>query len=426
MTIDRYMKKFILKRLEGVEYRIFIDLVETDALDESLNKKIKADCDKLEKDMATHKIHDLRMRLNRLREIHQIKENIKLKENLKGQYIEEFGLKGVYQLGTSKGKKIFQIPVESFPTHITNCYVIVDNSISTLIDPGSGTAFARDDLTAGLKVVRKYYKEEVAVESLDYLLITHGHIDHFGMVNFLQETSPAKIMIHELDANVLSRFDEKFGNTSRKVEDFLARSGVGSSVSQELHEMYNSSKYFFNPTEVNITMKDGDKVINGYEVIHTPGHCPGQICLKVDDVLFTGDHVLSSISPHQAPESLTPNMGLKHYLASLEKVKNIDGLELILPGHQDRIHDLPRRVRHLIAHHHSRFYEVLDACVKPKNLWEITTTLLGTLEGYNRLLALEEIAAHIEYLAADGKIEIIDDKNGGNSDKPILYKAHIE
>ena len=51
------------------------------------------------------------------------------------------------------------------------------------------------------------------------------------------------------------------------------------------------------------------------------------LCLQVDDVLLTADHILSYTTPHQAPESITNNMGLGHYLASLDKIAALDGIE---------------------------------------------------------------------------------------------------
>ena len=96
-----------------------------------------------------------------------------------------------------------------------------------------------------------------------------------------------------------------------------------------------------------------------------PGHCPGQVCLRLGDVLLAADHVLSRITPHQAPESITLNMGLGHYFTSLDKVAKLDGMRLALGGHENPIEDLPKRVGQIRAAHERRLERVLELCAEP-------------------------------------------------------------
>ena len=50
------------------------------------------------------------------------------------------------------------------------------------------------------------------------------------------------------------------------------------------------------------------------------------MCLQVDNVLLTSDHVLSRITPHQFPQAITPFAGLEHYFRSLSKVRKVEGI----------------------------------------------------------------------------------------------------
>jgi hypothetical protein len=121
-------------------------------------------------------------------------------------------------------------------------------------------------------------------------------------------------------------------------------------------------------------------------------------------VLLAADHVLSRITPHQAPESITLNMGLGHYFASLEKAAKLDGIRVALGGHEDPIENLPKRVGQIRAAHQRRLERVLDLCTEPSSVADVSKGLFGGIQGYNVLLALEETGAHIEYLYNTGDL----------------------
>lgn len=119
----------------------------------------------------------------------------------------------------------------------TNCYLVYSDSPKTgfLIDPG---VFDR-------KILNFIRKNNIRVKNI---INTHGHPDHTGG----NEGFGCPVLIHASD------------------RDFL-REGFKNSV---------------------IFLKDKDIVEEGdirFEVIHTPGHTPGSISLKLGDKIFTGD-----------------------------------------------------------------------------------------------------------------------------------------
>lgn len=128
----------------------------------------------------------------------------------------------------------------------------------------------------------------------------------------------------------------------------------------------------------------------------------------VNNVLLTADHVLPRTTPHLAPESVTPWAGLDHYLLSLAKVRRIAGIDTALPGHGSPIRELGRRIGEIDEFHRKRLDRVRAICHEPRTLAEISTELFGVRAGYVRILALEEAAAHVEYLARRGQLDIAD------------------
>src|SRR5262249_61273364 len=103
-----------------------------------------------------------------------------------------------------------------------------------------------------------------------------------------------------------------------------------------LEQMYVMPKNFFQPVPVDRVLPDGDRIYD-YVGHHAPGHCPGQICLQVHNVLLTADHILPRITPHQSPESITQSTGLDHYLEALDRFRNLNGDDLGLSAQKDSI-----------------------------------------------------------------------------------------
>ena len=337
-------------------------------------------------------------------------------------YRETFGVAGVRRFASASGVVLYQLAVETFPDHVNNVYLVRDGRFRTLYDCGSQTASSRADFVRAQQVLRSVYDEPAELDAVDDLVVSHGHIDHFGGVGHWKARG-VRVHVHELDARVLTRFEERIVVAAMGVRVFLERAGVDEKGRAELEEMYVFTKRLFQSVPIDRTLVDGDRV-NGYVVHHAPGHCPGQICMQVDNILLTADHVLPRITPHQSPESITPWTGLDHYLASLEKFRHIQGIDLALPGHEEPILRLNERIGEIVAFHKARLEKVRHLCVEPKTTAAICDGLFGAQHGYSKLLALEEAAAHVEYLSRRGILEIANLEELTQKANPVLqYRA---
>jgi glyoxylase-like metal-dependent hydrolase (beta-lactamase superfamily II) len=126
-------------------------------------------------------------------------------------------------------------------------------------------------------------------------------------------------------------------------------------------------------------------------------------------VLLSADHILPEISPHQAPESIMPYTGLGHYLESLEKIGRMGGFDMALGGHEGPISDVYKRVAEIRKSHERKLEKVLTIIREspdPLTINEISEQLYTRVKGFHILLALEEVAAHVEYLYQHGKLTI--------------------
>src|SRR6266508_5642804 len=330
----------------------------------------------------------------------------------------------VQRFVSRRGVRVYGMPVETFPGHVNNGYLILDGDQLTLVDVGSGMADSNAGLERRVAEVRERFGEEVSLAAVGHVVITHAHIDHFGWVGHFTRETDAEVWVHELDARVLNNFEERMTLASKDLAVFLERAGLSPEARSELEAMYRLSKSAFKSVEIDHLMRDRDRIINGYRVHHTPGHCPGQICLEVDDLLFTADHVLSRITPHQSPAAITAFCGLEMYLQSLDKVRALAGVSMSLPGHEAPIPDLTARIDGIVAHHDKRLNQVLEICGEAMSLAEVSKHLFGRKDGYTRLLALEEAGGHLEYLFQRGELRIANLEDVTREDNPVIrYEA---
>jgi glyoxylase-like metal-dependent hydrolase (beta-lactamase superfamily II) len=321
-------------------------------------------------------------------------------------YAEVYGVGGVKRYGASSGHTVYAMPVLSFRMspvrgHYTNCYLVLGRE-ATLIDCGTGES--ERHLEDGFRVVREFYGEEVSLEDVKNVVVTHAHIDHFGGLSFLYPRCKPSVYVHEDDVHSVENIQEVLSQTTETIARFLSMAGLEPPDLTELRAMYVTSKMSAAGVPVSHPVRDGARVIEDFEIVHVPGHCSGQINILVGDVVFLGDHILTDITPHQFPRFYMKGMGLVHYIPSLLKISSrCQKIRLGLAGHNEPIYDVRERAMEIINAHHVRLADILSLLDRPKTLHELTTEYFTEIEGkpltgYERILALEEIQAHMEYL----------------------------
>ena len=134
-----------------------------------------------------------------------------------------------------------------------NTYILGDTASreAMVVDPGGNTG--------GILQILEQQQWQLKV-----IILTHGHGDHLGAVLDLRKKTGVPVMVHEADAAM----------TADPHRNFTAVMGEGVQI------------------EPDGLLQDGDEILLGdqiVEIIHTPGHSQGGICLKADKLLLTGD-----------------------------------------------------------------------------------------------------------------------------------------
>ncbi len=208
------------------------------------------------------------------------------------------------------------IPVDvAYANHITNSYIVYGNdNFGIVIDPGFESE----------KIINKINKLNLTIS---YIVITHAHADHMGALEDLVNYTHAKVIVHE--------------------EDFLALLNKAPNY----HELLNVKLQNIKEEDV-IKVKDGYEFKVGnleFEVIHTPGHTKGSICLfeKNSNNLFTGDTIFCDC--HGRCDLYSGNFA--DMLNSIRKLFNRFSNIMIYPGHDRKVNidSAKKKIRLLLA-----------------------------------------------------------------------------
>lgn len=317
---------------------------------------------------------------------------------------------------SSGGAKIHRIPLEVFPHFWAYVYVVQKDDHTVLIDSGSGTDISHTNLLDGLR------QAGLQPSDLTHILLTHAHIDHYGGLSKLRAITDARIGVHGLDLQTVAHHEARLALIGRRLASFLADTGLAEETRDQVLSIYRFTKAIYQSTPVDFTYEAIDMRLGPFEFIHLPGHCPGHIGIRVDDVIFCGDMVVDGVTPHLSPESINPYSGLDHYLQSLARLQRwAKDARLILNGHNDVIPDLPAQIESTKQNIIRRMGRAVDALREPLTIAEICNAVYGETSGYNQMLVIEKTGAYVEYLYEHGMIEITNPDEVGQAG-PARYR----
>ncbi|HEU4480789.1 MAG TPA: MBL fold metallo-hydrolase [Actinomycetota bacterium] len=298
--------------------------------------------------------------------------------------------------------------------HQVNAYLLAGEGM-TLVD--CGLYLPDDDADHGWDhVVAALAAVDVTPEDIDTLVLTHTHIDHFGMAGRLKEESGCRVLYHPNGDRELELLRDPAGFAAR-LRDTFSSHGVAEEDLDDLTRYEDWRGFVHSLVPPDAALEDGDRFAVGgreWKAIHTPGHSISHLCLWSKDggLLISGDHLLGSITPHIDFRGGDEDP-LGDYLASLEIIEKIEP-RIVLPGHGHPFAEGAERARVTARHHERRLGAILQvvrhqACTAS----QITDAIFGsTLLHFQRRLALGEALAHIRYLQARGEVERVADEDG--------------
>lgn len=182
-------------------------------------------------------------------------------------------------------------------SYATNCYILADEETkeAIVVDPGSEPD----------RILSKIEKNDLKVK---HIVLTHAHGDHIGAIKEIKAATGAEILLHHDEAYMLENASKNFSKAIQGKEvSILADKTIG----------------------------EGDKLTIGnikIEVIHTPGHTFGGICLYVptEKILITGDTLFYGSVGRSDLEGGNHKQLIQ---GIIEKIMKLDDSVTVYPGH---------------------------------------------------------------------------------------------
>jgi glyoxylase-like metal-dependent hydrolase (beta-lactamase superfamily II) len=315
------------------------------------------------------------------------------------------------------GVHLIKIPAPGGVSWYTNVYVIEGDNGHILVDSGWDSQESLWALQEGIKA------ENLKLQDIKKLVITHMHPDHYGLSSKIKQICGAQVAIHKIDAGFIFPRYKDFADLIKKTEEILRQNGVPQDELSQLKEASLWMRKYVTPDSPDVMLEDGNMISNGsfiLEVLWTPGHSPGHICLYEPEKKFilTGDHVLYDTTPHVGFNPQSGDNPLDDYISSLKKLERLK-VSFILPGHGPMFNALGLRIEKILQHHEARKRAIMQALRNGlKTAYEIAQqipwmtdqggTAFKNLAVWDKRMAVSETIAHLKLLKEENKVSNVD------------------
>ena len=267
----------------------------------------------------------------------------------------------------------------------------------------------------------------ISFDEIDYCIVSHHHLDHLGLLKKFKRKNPKiQILMGEITHDTIE-WETNTNNAKEleaeaiKLAKKMIKYGISEANGKRLVKwftMWPKLRRYQKPDKL---LHDNDEIpfgTNTLKIIWTPGHSLGHIC--VHDLnkrfLFSGDHILSRITPHIGNFLVAPKYSdqdfeniLDRYLLSLDRIDELNP-RIIFPAHQEVIFNPHERILEIKDHHQNRLNEISRVIKnKPLTPLKISQIHFGEdLDEMNAYLALSEVVAHLIYLERQEKVKRIE------------------
>ena len=291
-----------------------------------------------------------------------------------------------------------------FPVGPVNVYLMREPE-AVLVDTGLG-------MQETLEVLERLLGEAgLRVEQLRKIVVTHGHVDHYGLARALAGRSGAPIYASPRDGSHFSHHHERLVGF---YSSMLEQAGTPESVRRAIHHQFMALRDLAEPLEKYLPIEQLGALPCGpvaFQAVATPGHTPGSFCFfePTRRLLLSSDTVLKHIKPNPvlSPDKASPRLrfpALSAYLESLQRIRQLNPA-ITYTGHGEPVTNYQELHHHLVRHHEERKERLLE-CLRRKqqSVFELSACLFPEARTSAVFLALSQVFAHLDLLEDAGQV----------------------
>ncbi|MFQ6107009.1 MAG: MBL fold metallo-hydrolase [Thermoplasmata archaeon] len=291
----------------------------------------------------------------------------------------------------------------SLPIRESNAYLVEGDPL-TLIDTGTLTEEGRRVLQD--KIIEIGYR----LEDIGRIVLTHAHVDHFGLAAHVKRTSGAKVFINGLEKGFVEDYPETFNRRRGYFRKVFHSAGVPEEMLDEIERFFDYLARLAEPCKVDVVLSDGDTVRAGsleLQEIHTPGHSDGSMCfISQSGELFSGDTLLRDVSWNFTLGGTgVPSSGLAEYVCSLKKIRELP-VKRVLPGHFGPFKDARATIDRFLELHEKRKEQILRSLEGRKlTAYQIAREVYGIEDEQDVILSLSQVLGLLRDLSGEGDVQ---------------------
>jgi len=284
-----------------------------------------------------------------------------------------------------------------------------------LFDAGLGTEVAQAAIEEGFARHGKRFRDVTRI------VVSHGHVDHYGAARFVQERHGGElpVHVHPADRDKIVEGGPSWKDRAPRYGRYLARLGVPPDVLAGVARSGEASFSLARRVPEARALAQGEVLRGAHvslEVLHMPGHTPGLVVLydRERRLVLSDDHLLEKVSPNPLIE-LGPGGEegvFKPLLAYLDSIGRLHRLEvdLVLPGHGPPFSGHRRVIDSLVQFYGKRQAKIREVLAGgPRTGYEVSQALFPWAKAGDVFLTLSETVANLEVLEARGEVAREDD-----------------
>lgn len=245
---------------------------------------------------------------------------------------------------------------------------------------------------------RRYLQDNLDLDNLKHVIITHCHVDHYGQAHWLEKNSDAAIYFPYRDCLKISAHERRL----REMYQVLLGLGFDQAYLEDLQRIFNSVEVF-PPVPKNILVVENDLPSHlGLEVLACPGHSQSDLVYVGNDWAVTGDTLLRGV--FQSPlldVDLKTGGRFKNYQVYCSTLIKLAGLEgkTVLPSHRQSVPSIAKVLNFYVSKMFGRA-EQLYPFRDEQNLMVLLDKLLKgrKLDAFHTYLKASEVTFMKDFL----------------------------